>query len=125
MAKGIQFLVNGDSMAARNLVFNTMSQDKWRIDLTNDWEAKAERGSKAGSFWGGSFAGKAGRHCILKIIITTNTHGNTIIELSQKTSGASGGMIGVSQANDVYQMTFDNIGRALSNAGIYLDSRRL
>jgi len=117
---GMQFVVSGDSMAARNFVLGVFQQQQWRVELKGDWAATAEHGSKTASYVGGAFAGKSGRHVILNIAVSVDPQGNTVIGLSEGASGFSGGLIGVSQARDVYQAIYDNIGAALSAAGIYV-----
>ncbi|MCL2696130.1 MAG: hypothetical protein FWE69_07380 [Clostridiales bacterium] len=121
---GMQFVVSGDSMAARDLVLGVFSQCQWRVALKNDWEATAEHGSKAASFWGGAFAGKGGRHVVLSIKVSADPQGNTVIGLTEIASGFSGGVIGVTQAQDVYQEMYNNVGIALSNAGIFVSNSR-
>ena len=120
MAAGMQFVVSGNGMAARDLVLGVFQQHQWRVALQSDWVATAEHGSKAASVWGGAFAGKGGRHVVLNISVTTDPQGNTMVSLIEGTSGFSGGAIGVTQAKAVYQEMYDSIGMALSNAGIFV-----
>jgi len=117
---GMQFVVSGDSIAARDLVLGVFQQQQWRITLKSDWEATAEHGSKAASIWGGAFAGKSGRHVILNITISLDSQNNTAISLIEATSGFSGGVIGIAQASEVYQTMYNNIGMSLTSAGIYV-----
>ena len=121
----MQFIVSGNSMAARDFVLGVFQQHQWRVTLKNDWEATAEHGNKAASFWGGAWAGKDGRHVVLNMKVSMDPHGNTAITLNEGTSGFSGGVIGVAQANDVYQTMFNNIGMALTGAGLYLASSKV
>jgi len=117
---GMQFVASGDSMAARNYVLGAFQQQQWRVELKSDWTATAEHGDKAASYIGGAFAGKGGRHVIVNIAVSMDPQGNTVIGLQEGASGFSGGLIGVSQAKEIYQAMYDNIGAALSGAGIYL-----
>ena len=120
MAAGMQFVVSGNSIAARDLVLGVFQQQQWRVTLKGDWEATAEHGNKAASIWGGAFAGKEGRHVVLNITFSTDPQGNTVINLFEVTGGFSGGIVGVTQAREVYQAIYDNVGMALSTAGIYV-----
>jgi len=119
---GMQFIVSGNSVEARDLVLSVFHQNHWSVTLKSDWEATAEHGSKAASILVGAFAGKSGRHVILNISISVDTYGYTVITLITGTSGASGGAIGVSQANNIYKKMYENIGVALSSAGIYVSN---
>ena len=125
MATGMQFLVSGNSMSARDLVLNVFHFNQWRITLNGDWHATAERGDAASSIIGGAFAGKDGRHVILQIMVSLDPQGYTVISLIETTSGISGGVIGMNQAKAVYQELYDCIGMALTNAGIFLGNTRI
>ena len=125
MAAGMQFVVSGDKMAARNIVLGVFQQHQWRAELKNDWEGTVEHGSKSASFWGGAFAGKGGRHVILNLTVSPSPDGNTMITLIEATSGISGGVIGVTQAKEVYQVMYNHVGMALSNAGIHVKNIKI
>ena len=122
---GMQFVTTGNSMAARDLVLGVFQQQQWRVALKGDWEATAEHGSKAASFFGGALAGKSGRHVVLNMAVSTTPQGNTVINLIEATGGFSGGLIGVGQANEVYQAMYNQIGAALSSAGIYVSNCKI
>ena len=119
---GMQFVANGNSIAARDLVLGVFQQQQWSVSMKNEWEAKAEHGSKAASFFGGAFAGKGGRHVIINISVSSDPQGKTFIKLIEGASGFSGGLIGVSQAKEVYQTMYNNVGMALQSAGIFVSN---
>ena len=121
----MQFIVAGDNVAARNLVYDTLAADQWRVTPKGDWDAMAEHGSKAGSFWGGSLAGKAGRYVVLNINLSPSSCGNTIVKFVQKSNGFSGGFIGMGQAKSVYADMYGHIEAALTSAGIFISKDKI
>ena len=120
MAAGMQFVVSGDLVGARDFVLGVFQQHQWRVSLKGDWEAKAEHGSKGGSFWGGAFVGKKGRYVQLTITVSSDPQGNAVVNLIEGSSGFSGGVIGITQAKEVYQSMYDAVGLALTNAGKFV-----
>ena len=125
MAAGMQFVAAGDSLMARDVVLGVFTRNQWRINMKGDWEGTAEHGSRAASFWGGAFAGKGGRHVLLNIKVAQTPDGNTMIELIEGKSGFSGGIIGVTQAKEVYQEMYDNVGVALTAAGLFIANTKI
>ena len=115
--KGHQFLVSGDPAAARNTVYTTLTNQGFTITHIDDWNAHAERGSSGASVFLGAFAGKKGRHVKVQIACASTPNGTTIT-LSQGTSGASGGLIGMSQAKQIYSDIYNTVGTAFQNAGV-------
>ena len=122
--KGQSFLVNGDSAATRDIVYNVLTDQGYSLVKIDDWSAEAEKGSSGKSIVLGAFAGKKGRHVKLRIVCQSKTEGFTI-SLIQGTNGLSGGLIGVSQANKIYAAIFNNIRAALQNAGVLISSNPL
>ena len=125
MAAGMQFVASGDGKVARDIVLDTFKRYEWRVQLKGEWEGVAERGSKAASFWGGAMAGKGGRYVELKIKVSANAQGNAVIDLIEGKSGMSGGLIGISQAKEVYQNLYDAVGGALTSAGIFVANTKI
>lgn len=117
--KGYCFSVGGDPAAARDIVYRVITDQGFTLTRINDWSANAERGSSGKSIALGAFAGKKGRHVKLEIICQPNSGGSTIT-LTQGTSGFSGGIAGVSQANTIYGDIYNAIGAAFQNAGVLI-----
>jgi hypothetical protein len=96
---------------ARDTVYTTLQNNGFAVTQTDQWSARAERGSKGASIMLGAFAGKKGRHLILDIACATDEQNNLAVTITQGTSGISGGLIGKSQADsaysDVYQTLHD------------------
>ena len=122
--KGQSFLVNGDSAATRDIVYNVLTDQGYSLIKIDDWSAEAEKGSSGKSIVLGAFAGKKGRHVKLRVVCQSKPEGFTI-SLIQGTSGFSGGLIGVSQANKIYAGIFNDIGTSLQNAGVLISSNPL
>jgi|GEM_PF-769825 len=122
--KGHSFLVNGDRAAARDIVYGTLTGQGYSLIRIDDWSAEAEKGSSGKSIVLGAFAGKKGRHVKLRVVCQSKSEGFTI-SLIQGTSGFSGGLIGVSQANKIYASIFDDIRTVLQTSGILVSSNPL
>jgi len=125
MASGMQFTVSGNKAEVKDKLYNLISQNEWRVTPKGDFDAIAEHGSKAGSFWGGSLAGKKGRYLVLQINLLESADGNTDIKLIGKSSGFSGGFIGMGQAKAVYSTLFNTIEAALTNAGVLVNKANI
>ena len=117
--KGHQFIVGGDPAMARDTVYTTLTNQGFSLTHADEWTADAERGSAGASFALGALAGKQGRH--VKVHITCQSSQNGfMITLTQGTSGASGGLIGVRQADKIYSDIYNTVGAAFQNAGILI-----
>jgi len=122
--KGYCFSVGGDPVAARNTVYRSLTDQGFTLTQIDGWSANAERGSSGKSIALGAFAGKKGRHVKLEIKCQPNSEGCTIT-LTQGTSGASGGIAGMNQANSIYGDVYYAIGTAFQNAGVLTSSNPL
>jgi len=122
---GFRFMTTGDYLVARDVVYTTLQNQGFTIEVTGDWSARAERGSQGASILLGAFSGKSGRHLILDIASTSEASGNVVIALTAATSGMSGGLIGMSQAKKAYKETYDAVGTALQAAGVLVNSQAL
>ena len=117
--KGHKFIVGGDPYMARNTVFSVLTNQGFKLFPIDDWSADAERGSAGASVALGAFAGKQGRHVKLNVTCQSAPEG-LAITLMQKTSGMSGGLIGMKQAESVYSEIYNTVGAAFQNAGILI-----
>ena len=116
---GHRFVISGDPAVARNTVYSVLESQGFKLNQIDDWSARAERGSAWASIALGALAGKAGRHVIVDIKCQS-TPEEFVITLTQGTSGVSGGLIGVSQANKLYSDIYNTVGAAFQNAGILI-----
>jgi len=114
---GFQLVVSGDFEAARSTVAEILKIQGYTTEVTGEWTARAERGSKGGSIALGAFSGKSGRHVILDIAFASNSDSNFTITLTEGTSGMSGGLIGLRQAKAVYSEAYTAIGNAFQASG--------
>ena len=117
--KGHRFLVRGDPAIARNTVYAALANQGFTLTPHDDWSADAERGSSGASVMLGAFAGKKGRHVKINITCQSSPDG-FVITLLQGTSGVSGGLIGVQQAESIYTEIYQSVGTAFLNAGILI-----
>jgi len=115
--KGYCFSVSGDPAAARDIVYGVLTDQGFTLTQIDEWSAEAERGSAGKSIILGAFAGKKGRRVKLQIKCQATPEG-TAITLGENTSGLSGGLIGLSQANSIYNGIYDAVGAAFRNAGV-------
>ena len=122
--KGHWFLVSGDAAMARDTVYATLANQGFSLTPIDDWSAHAERGSAGASIMLGAFAGKKGRHVKIHIACQASPDGLNIT-LSQGTSGISGGLIGMSQADKVYSDVYGTVGTAFQNAGVLISGGNL
>ena len=99
------------------MVYRVLGDQGFTLTKIDDWTADAERGSLGKSLAIGAFAGKKGRHVKMQIISQSVQDGFTI-SLIQGSSGFSGGVVGVNQANSIYNDIYDAIKAALQNAGV-------
>ena len=116
---GHRFIVSGDAVTARNTVYTSLVNQGFKLIQIDDWTADAERGSQGESIWLGALAGKEGRHVKLRITCETSPEG-VIITLIQGTSGISGGLIGMEQANTLYSGIYNTVGLAFQGAGVLI-----
>ena len=122
--KGHRFVVSGDPAMARNTVYTALENQGFTLTHVDDWSADAQRGSSGASVLLGAFAGKKGRHVKLRVSCQSSPEG-TVITLIQGTSGASGGLIGVSQASGLYSDIYDAVGLTFQNAGVLVSNGNL
>ena len=115
---GHGYTVSGDPAVARETVYSVLQSQGFSVTRKDEWNAHAERGSKGASIALGALAGKSGRHVVLDISCHTDPQGFLVISLRQGTSGWSGGIIGVTQADAVYSEIYNTVGSAFQNAGV-------
>ena len=116
---GHWYLVSGDPTMARDTVYNALANQGFKITPVDEWTANAERGSAGASIMLGAFAGKKGRHVKLHVSCQSTPDGTTV-RLMQGTSGFSGGLIGVSQADTIYSEIYNAVAATFQGAGVLL-----
>ena len=121
---GHKFIVSGDAFAARDTVYSVLTNQGFSVAQIDDWSARAERGSAGASIALGALAGKQGRHVKLNISCQSSPDG-LVISLTQGTSGVSGGLIGMSQAEKIYSDIYNTVGAAFQNAGVLVSGGKI
>ncbi|MDR0964777.1 MAG: hypothetical protein LBM60_09190 [Clostridium sp.] len=122
--RGHKFIVSGEPAVARNTVYASLESQGFKLKPINDWSADAERGSAVASIMLGSLAGKQGRHVKLRVTCQTAPEG-MVITLEEGTSGASGGLLGASQAKKIYKEIYTIVGTAFQGAGVLISGNNL
>jgi hypothetical protein len=117
---GYGFTVRGDAAMARDTIYQVLQDQGFTVTPKDEWSALAERGGKGASIMLGAFAGKKGRHVKFDITCTGDGQGNTSLQLIQGTSGMSGGLIGKSQADSIYNEVYGLITQAFQNSDVLL-----
>jgi hypothetical protein len=117
---GYGFTVSGNAATARDTVYQVLQGQGFTVTPKDEWSAFAERGGQGVSVVLGAFAGKKGRHVKLDISCASDGQGNAFIQLVQGTSGISGGLIGKSQADSIYNETYGLIAQAFQSSSILL-----
>ena len=117
---GHNLIVSGDQQAALATAYSLLEQMGFTVTRSGDWAAVAERGSQVGSMLLGAFAGKKGRHVKLEISGSSDANGNLVITFLQAFAGASGGAMGVVQANQIYNEVYDTCASAFISTGVLL-----
>lgn len=107
---------------ARDIVYEIIKNQDFKLTQIDDWSAEAERGSSGASIVLGAFAGKKGRRVKLVIECLSTAEGVTIT-LTQCTSGYSGGIIGKRQADSIYSGIYEAVGEDLRKAGVFTSGR--
>ena len=121
---GYKFIVNGDAFTARDTVYSVLANQSFNVTPIDDWSARAERGSAGASIAFGALAGKQGRHVILNISCQSSPDG-LVISLMQGTSGVSGGLIGMSQADKIYSDIYNTVYAAFHDAGVLVSGGKI
>jgi len=119
--RGHMYVVGGDPSMARNTVYTSLANQGFTLTPIDDWNAEAERGSKGASIAFGALAGKQGRHVKIRVACQTVPEG-IMVTLTQGTSGASGGLIGMNQASAIYTDIYNAVGAAFQNAGVLISN---
>jgi len=115
---GHAFVVCGDQTVARETMYSALENQGFTVTKTDEWSARAERGSKGASIAFGALAGTKRRHVTFDITCTSDEQGNLIISLLEGTSGISGGIIGMDQAQSIYSDIYAAIGTTFQSAGV-------
>ena len=121
---GYRFIVSGDPVKARDTIYSALVTQGFTLQQIDDWSANAERGSAGASIALGALAGKKGRHVKLHVACQSSPEGLAIV-LTQGTSGASGGLIGMSQAENLYSDIYNAVGGAFQNAGVFVSGGKI
>jgi len=89
----VDFLVVGDPTAARATAEQALVSRNFRVAWSDPWTATAERGSKVANALAGAFA----QYFKVGVRLTAAQPGLTTVRIERQSSGAMGGLVGVSR----------------------------
>jgi hypothetical protein len=89
----IDFLVTGDPAAARATAEQALVARKFRVTWHEDWTATAERGSATMN----ALAGALAQYFKVGVRLMSAGPGETTVRIERQSSGAMGGLIGMSR----------------------------
>jgi hypothetical protein len=111
----VTFTVVGDATRARATVAAALEARKFGVTWTDDWHAVAERGSKVAN----ALAGAAAQY--MKVLVSLEQGedpGHTVIRVQKGSSGAMGGVIGVSRTTKNLLTLRDQLSETFQSAGV-------
>jgi hypothetical protein len=115
----VTFTVVGDAARARATVAAALEGRKFRVNWTDDWNAVAERGNKVAN----AFAGAAAQY--MKVLVSLHRGDDpdhTVIRMEKGSSGAMGGVIGVSRTTKNLLTLRDQLAETFQAAGVLVDT---
>jgi len=113
--KCVNFTVVGDATRARATAAQALEVRKFRVNWSDDWNAVAERGNKVAN----ALAGAAAQY--MKVLVSLHSGdqpGHTVIRLEKGSSGAMGGVIGVSRTTKNLLTLRDELAGTFQAAGV-------
>jgi len=111
-----QLVLVGDYDQARAVTDSVLAYIGFRVYYHDPWTATAERGDQATTILAGAFAGSS-QHIKIGVAYRSGAPGQTVLLLSQVTTGWAGGVIGVSRTNNVFDEAVGRIRAALADSG--------
>lgn len=123
MATTIDYIISGDPEQAKAVIQEALASQEFGVEVEPSGRWVVARGSKKATMWLGALAGKKQRFTFWLYFYDHN--GQLLARLMRETgSGAMGGVIGVSRANDVFAEVDQAVGGLLSQRGILVSANR-
>ena len=126
MASMIEFVLNGDPTAAKNVVLSATAAQGFAAAPRDDWNFELTRGSNGLSIAFGALAGKS-FFLRFDLGFSTDADQHLVARLSRDTASSAlrGGAIGANRAFNEFQTLADAIGTAVTQAGVFVANRTL
>lgn len=110
------YKVTGDPKAALAEALTTLQQMEYAVTQDSEWSATAQIGSSGKVALLGAFS----PHIRLSVQVATQP-GGAVLTLAQTTSGAAGGLIGVSKVRKAVKNAGEGVRKALQANGQLVD----
>ena len=110
----VDFLLVGDPTTARNTVENALVARGFHLAWSDPWTGIAERGSKTLNAFAGAFA----QYMRVDVELRDAGSGQTTFRLSKGSTGAMGGVLGVSKTRKNMQALRTELEQTFTQAGV-------
>jgi len=97
-----------DPVAAKPVVTQSLEGQGFEVAWSDEWSAQAEIGSSKGVALAGGFK----PHIRLQVSVTASSEG-AWLQVAQTTTGAAGGLLGLSKTKKAWKATMESITSAL------------
>jgi hypothetical protein len=123
VAASYDYFISGDHAAARTLIQNTLTQQGFAVEQTENGGFVAKRGSMGATVWLGALAGK-NFHVSFSVHFFVDERGQLVARLNRNMGAGvlKGGAIGASKTDTAFVDTANALAGALTNAGVLTGS---
>ena len=112
--QGYDFTLQGDPARVRATAQSALESRQFRLEWHDDWTATAERGSKVGNAIGGAFA----QYFKVGVAIRSADEGHSVLRVEKQSSGAMGGLWGMSKTNKNLTALSEELEATFGAAGV-------
>ncbi|MQA02717.1 MAG: hypothetical protein GEV07_08370 [Streptosporangiales bacterium] len=112
------YKVTGDPKVALTEALSTLQQMEYSVTQDSEWSATAEVGSSAKV----ALLGAVSPHIRLSVQVAAQADG-AIVTLAQTTTGAAGGLIGMSRVRKAVKNAGEGVRKALQATGQLVDTQ--
>ena len=109
-----EFTVTGDPARAKQTAATALEAREFVMHWTDDWSAKAVKGSKGKAMLLGAFA----VYMEVGVNVRALDDVNSVIQIHTLTTGMMGGLWGVSKTNKNFVQLRDELGATFDSAGV-------
>lgn len=102
-----------DAGQAKTVIHQSLEAQGFKVDWPDDWNAVAEIGTSKGVALAGGFR----PHIKLNVAFSSGDSGSWV-NVSQATSGAAGGLLGMRKVKKSFEETKNSLGESLTQASL-------
>ncbi len=107
--------LTGDPARVKATVQQALEAKKFRVEWTEEWSGRAERGNKVAN----ALAGALAQYFLVEVAIGSIPDSTaSLVRVSRGSRGYLGGAIGVSRTNKNMRALFDELQATFSAAGV-------